>query len=147
MTALMVALVAGMVVGSDAVERISTETAERLAIDGCWEGTWNGPVPSRHVSGYGLCNVRIKPGEISLKGDKFLVWLGIDRWIDEGKGKCRIGNGWQGIYKRQGGRLIICFVNVDSDLPAILQDPRPTIFQANERQVLLIIKPTKPPKK
>jgi hypothetical protein len=147
MSTIMMVMVAGMVAATDGMERVSTETEQRLGIEGEWEGTWYGRIPSRHGwHNQPMCSVRIKPGFISLQGDNWTCSFGPGvKWFDEGNGKFRVAN-WQGIYKREGGRLSICFIERYAGLLEIFQTPRPTIFQAGEGRTLLILKPAKPKK-
>jgi hypothetical protein len=151
MSWIMRALVAGMALGSDGMERTLTETEQRLAIAGDWEGTWNGSIPCRWAGTQRTCTVRLNPESMSLQGNGFTAGFSLGTWIDEGKGYFRIEFEhhlqWWGIYKREYGCLVICLVQVDSGLPLIIQAPRPTRFQPGKDQALLILKPAKLPKK
>ena len=128
MTALTLALVAGMAVGSDGAERISTETEQHFMGNGYWEGTLVGTVHNV---------VRFEPGKISLLGRKSSC-----RWIDEGQGRCQYilegCNVDRGIYKREAEQLTICMSRLGD---------RPTKFESEGRYILMVLKPAKPSKK
>jgi len=134
MSMLMLALVAGIAVGSDGTEPISTETEQRLAIGGYWEGV----AYSVDSGGMKTRNARVEPGLVI--EDNGIKWF--CRWSDEGRGRCQlIVDGVRSlpcIYKREAGQLIICYG---------YGNRRPTRFHADKTQILLILKPAKPPKK
>jgi hypothetical protein len=137
MMALTLALVAGMAVGRDGQERISTETKQHFLGNGYWEGIWRwaGP-PIKEIP------IRLEPGKF-IQGHAQSV-SGY-RWVDEGQGKCRLivsdTPGFLGRYKREAGELTICLLNHP--------DGRPTKFEAIQKpgSYLFILKPAKPPKK
>jgi hypothetical protein len=136
MTTLMV-LMAGLTLGSDGTEWISTETDQRLAIDGYWEGVDRDFV----TRGPRTLGVRLEPGRT--------IWVSIGfenawdcQWVDEGRGRCQFiynANVRYGIYKRVQGQLIICY--------AAPGHSRPIAFFADEGYSLLILKPAITPKK
>jgi hypothetical protein len=139
MSALMMALVAGLAVGSDGTERISTET-KSLAIEGYWEGVkwYIDPFEDQPIT----CIVKFEPGWVIIDGLRIN-----SKWLDEGRGKCRlIQNGSlinHAIYKRETGQLVICCA-IRGDRPVRFQ-PR---FDGNlSETILYILKPAKPPKK
>jgi len=134
MTALAMALVAGMGVGSDGQERISTETQERFLGSGYWEGVMF-PVGDEEPT----VKVMLQPG--------LLIAVGKGResckWVDEGRGLCRVisenGISQMAIYKRgASGQLILC-INI--------WKTRPNRFQRDEAHTLLILHPSQPPRK
>jgi hypothetical protein len=129
MTTLMV-LMAGLAMGSDGTERNSAETEQRLGIWGYWEGIEQNVQNGEPNS----LDVELAPGWFSGLSCK---------WFDESGGKCRfiVGDKWIffGIYKRESGRLVICYVDNGHD--------RPTRFQPDGNKRLLILKPAKPPGK
>jgi hypothetical protein len=135
MTTLMV-LMAGLVLNSDGTEGISTKAEQRLAIAGYWEGMVQfaiGETP----------NAELRTLQVRFDRGWYVGAWGVDcKWTDEGRGRCRFTidgkqNGY-GIYKRESGQLVICYVQVGS---------RPTRFRAERDQVLLILKPASPPGK
>jgi hypothetical protein len=146
MTALIMALAAGMVVGSDESGWASTEIEERLCIQNREEGTWQ--YYSHCYQEMLFFKVTLKQGYIWLtpKGEKNPTARYGCQWVDEGGGKCRMILDdpavpcWLGIYKREAGRLIIC-----------LGDPRgerrPIAFWANYEQSLFIFHNVQPPPK
>lgn len=146
MSAIVMAMVVGMALGSDGSERITTESVEHLCLDGEWEGTWTGRNFLRQSPYLGLLvhskteedfTVRITPDRIEAQGKGISFKIGVRKWIDEDQGKFRYSN-WLGIYKREGGRLFLCMKWDGSG--------RPTTFQAGEGQVLIVLKRAKPAK-
>jgi hypothetical protein len=134
MSALLV-LMAGLALGSDGTDRTSTETEQRLAIDGYWGGIVQISSQNEMVT----YKVKLEPGRT------MLVILGLwinQTWVDEGQGKCRLIRDRKfigyGIYKRERGQLVICCGD--------LGNGRPIAFQADETHNLFILKPTKPPR-
>jgi hypothetical protein len=134
MTALTLALVAGMALGSDGAERISIQMGQCLDVDGYWEGVLQ-------IGDGRVFKARLEPG----------LWITEDqgrketlacRWVDEGQGKCQFWNRnarlFPSIYRYEAGQLIVCF-GYDGD--------RPARFQAKGGDLLLIVKRVKPPKK
>jgi hypothetical protein len=146
MTALMMALVAGIAVASDGTERISTDTEQRLCIGGEWEGFYLGTCPgwfgleeqgSLLVLGTGLASVK-------LTGQPKGVLLFLGDWIDEGNGRFQmkgseLASPFHGIYRREAGYLTICMT-----APSI---SRPTAFKSDSEHVVLFLKLANPPKK
>jgi hypothetical protein len=131
MTTLMV-LMAGFALGGDGKERILEETEQRLAIAGYWEGV----LQDNHGKGKVSFKVKLEPERYRTD-----FWDVDCRWIDEGRGKCRAVNRsdkwiFYGIYKRESGQLIICYAHQGHD--------RPTRFQPERNQFLLILKPVNP---
>jgi hypothetical protein len=139
MTTLMV-LMAGLTLGSDVTERIPTETEQRLAIDGYWEGILQ-TVSNDKTSIY---KVRLEPASLTrVYEDKCRMTYPCN-WTDDGQGTCRLvfANGdsiLYGIYKREGRQLTICYQNPGYG--------RPAKFRVDQAHNLLILKPAKPPKK
>jgi hypothetical protein len=82
---------------------------KQLCAEGTWEGTCRG-LPGTEDR---TLQVRLDPGFIVLmEGDRGIG--GTRHWVDEGSGKCK----WKniagevrefGIYKWEGGHLIVCF--------------------------------------
>jgi hypothetical protein len=135
MTTLMV-LMAGLVLGSDGVERVSTETKQRLCIDGSWEGS------GQYVgdNGPGTWKVKLEPGRMKRELTAGLVTDA--KWAAEGSGKFRLVDGnviLYGIYKFEAGQLVICFRDFGYG--------RPSTFHIDRTHNLLILKPVNPPKK
>jgi len=143
MTALTLALLAGMAVGSGP-ERIPEETRQHFLGNGYWEGTWKGSelCGLLHMDERAFM-VTLEPGLLRLRGEGHLLGITLATWIDEGKGRFRIAEKdrrcWWGIYKRGEGCLVICLKKGDKE--------RPTLFCPGDDQALLILKPAKPPKK
>jgi hypothetical protein len=134
----MIVLMAGLAVGSDGTEQISTETGY-LAIEGCWEGIRQYPYRHQLESD----KVRLEPGQIILlRGNGTPKGTTPCKWIDEGRGKCQlilIDQVCHGIYKRERGQLVVCYGDIGHG--------RPTSFHPDETQTRLILKQTKPPGK
>jgi hypothetical protein len=129
MTTFMV-LMAGLALGSDGTERISTETEQCLDIEGYWEG----------IMQYGTRKRGILTSIVKLESGRFNGHS--CSWVDDGQGKCQFIYDdliRYGIYQREPGRLIICFGE--------LGYARPIRFHADQTQDLLILKPANPPKK
>jgi hypothetical protein len=137
MSGIMMALVAGMALGSDAIGRKSMDVEQRLCIEGDWEGTWKESVPSR------IRIIRVRPGNMDvIMGPNEFVTFPI-MWGDEGMGRCQMTKSsavvFNCIYKRETGRLIICLLRTEIGMPMG--------FHPIDGQSLLILKPAKPPKK
>jgi len=134
MAALAMALVVGLALASGP-ERISSEAEQRLAVNGHWEGTWQTVSVSTGI--LLTSKATLKPGLLTLNlgGEVERLFC---RFVDEGKGRCRMVVGkkstWLGIYKREGERLIICLDDENSG-------HRPATFQADKVQSLLTIRP------
>jgi hypothetical protein len=133
-TALTLALAAGMAVGSDGAERISTESQESFLGSGYWEGALL-PASDEEPT----VKMILQPGLIILGKEHESC-----KWVDEGWGRCRVTMGdkftceYMCIYKREVGKLIVCFR--DGGL-------RPTGFHSNKAQGLWVLKLAKSPKK
>jgi hypothetical protein len=130
-------LMAGLALGSDGTEQISTETEQRFAFDGYWDGVQQGIDPMEDLPI--TCDVKFEPGWATLCGLRMNF-----KWVDQGRGKCRLilMNGsliYHGLYKRASGQLVICYGHSGQG--------RPTAFEVNKTQNLLILNPVKPPKK
>jgi hypothetical protein len=139
MSSLMIALVAGMTVGSSP-ERISSQAEERLCIDGYWEGTWQILSRRNEVRTFQL---RLEPGSIwSIPpGGRVPPSKEDCEWIDLGNGKCQLTDEKStlvGIYKREADRLLICLRGKGDGIPAA--------FQVRDGQILIILKRVKPPR-
>jgi hypothetical protein len=141
MSALVMALVAGMAVGNGP-ERVSTATDPGLGIGGCWELTWK---QTRKNGDEQTSTMYLVPGFIVRDdGPKCPC-----RVVDEGKGRCRIilreRLEFLGIYKHERGSLLICIGPSFLDSPAKNRpdgiSPRPEKYES-----LLILRRIKPPK-
>jgi len=79
MTALTLALVAGMAVGSDGTEKFSTETEEQLGINGYWEGNLRFEI-----------NNEVSTNCVKLENGVLIIGRIRNqcRWVDEGRGRC-----------------------------------------------------------
>jgi hypothetical protein len=141
MTTLMV-LMAGLTLGSDRSEGISTKAEQRLCIEGKWKGSYQGTCPGWLGLEDAVFPIVIQRGAVSIEKPPQLVLpatlLLLGDWIDEGKGRFRIDfDGFEtqfhGIYRREAGCLIICMT-----APNI---PRPTAFTADGEHALLFLKP------
>jgi len=141
MSALVMALVAGMAVG-DGPERVSTATEHGLCLDGYWKCTW------QYLSDHGEVvtdEVMFKDGELLDADGQVAVSYG---WKDVGKGRClRFVQGgcalWRphpcpGIYKRERGCLNICLNMKGGHYPSA--------FQVEKDCLLLTIRRVGPPK-
>jgi len=141
MTALTLGLVAGLAVGSDGTERISTETHQRLAIEGYWEGTVQTVLKLADAPELITGDGGFEPGKY---GDRS------SQWMDEGNGRCQwtlqlaknlhIYDTQLGIYKHEAGRLIICVRGNGAK-------GRPTAFSPSESDYVFTLRPVQPPKK
>jgi hypothetical protein len=123
MSTLVMALVAGMAVGSD-LERVSAEQIEVFDLSGDW-------VCDQKDGG---CVISYGPE----KGSIFMLVFGIK---DEGGGIVRLNEMIPtrlGIYERRGDRLIICY------RPA--WDGPPTSFSTAGGQGLLVFRRVRPAK-
>jgi len=112
MTTLMIALVAGMAI-DDRPERISTETEQRLLMDGEWRGTWEG---FRGIPG--ITEIRFSRRFFFEARNKGAGFGAVSAFVDEGRGRIRftltiVGKKlvWLGIFKREGERLTIRFAD------------------------------------
>jgi len=139
MTALTLALVAGMAVGSDGWERISTDVEKRLAIDGYWEGDYH--YYSEEDGSTADYETSFRQGEWIIRHRRgFICRATPSRFVDEGQGRCRLmvqGDSipMSGIYKREAGQLVICLGII-----------RPITFHCDKGHSLLTLKLAKPPK-
>jgi hypothetical protein len=137
MSALVMALVAGMAVGNGP-ERVSTGTEQRLCLDGEWAGTLQGWPFSTQGE---VRDVSINSNSIWVS-TRFEKCSAVCKWVDLGKGKVLVNmSGYilQGTYNREAGRLVICLKE------PIVQPGEPS-FDAVGGQLLIIIKPAKLPK-
>jgi hypothetical protein len=140
MTALMIVFMAMMAAGNDGQERVLTETDQLLCLEGLWKETFHSVGPGND------------PAERDIIFNKTSRW-GLSGavdcrhgffWVDEGQGKILLFENktgtlhYHGIYKRETGRLVICFTSG--------KNPRPTVFQVAKNQSVSILKPTKLPK-
>jgi len=138
-TAWVLALVAGIALGSDDRERILTETQEAIRLEGEWEGTWEEKsYNQRRCRPFRLGGGRMYFDDGNPVGPPIFINL-----TDEGLGNCRVrlflgknGKEFDGIYIRESGRLIICFGGRS----------RPKKFMISEG-MLLTLYPIKPRKK
>jgi len=138
MTALTLALVAGLAVGSDRTERISTEAKQPFLGNGYWEGIGHRPgIDGDEIQ---TATVKIQPGLV-IEGEKKFSC----QWIDEGRGRCRLIHvefdpplSLEGIYKQEAGQLIICLGQ---------SGDRPTRFHRDQTHGLIILYRAKPLKK
>jgi hypothetical protein len=137
MTTLMLALIAGLGVGSDGMGRISEETQQYLCLNGEWECTvqrWRGE--NEVLDQYSL-----KFTAVTRKGKKAaLIHTGFV-WVDEGHGNFQVYRdetatlpGLLGIYKWEAGFLVVC-TGVDGT--------RPTGFHSDKTHSLFTLKPAK----
>jgi len=130
----------GMAVSSDGVERISQEIEEPLCFVGDWEGIYQTPFGVTPTEQH---KVTIIKGRYSVFMDAGAVNAPC-QFVDEGKCKCRMvinSNVSRGIYKRENGRLFLCFGRWNSG------GHRPSDFRVCENQDIYILHPVKPPKK
>jgi hypothetical protein len=78
----MMVLMAGLTVGSDGTEPISTETDQVVSLHGYWEGTGQGLTLSQ------IEPVALKDGDLVMRGP---AWMQSNRqeclWFTEGKGR------------------------------------------------------------
>jgi hypothetical protein len=138
MSALVIALVAGMAVG-DGPERVSTETEQGLCLDGWWKGTWQQLSDSGEIV---ISEVTFKNGfSIGPDGEVDTYWV----WKDQGNGRCTLSCGGSkyssfhlGIYKQEPDRLTVC-LNRERNY-------RPTTFRVEDGCILLVLHRVKPPK-
>jgi len=139
MSALMMVLLAGLTVGDGGREQSSQQTKDTFLGRGHWKGTVKG-WPGHDLPEW---DVVIKPDKLQLlKGGGNVAVDATWRWVDEGRGKCRLSilehdTHFLGIYKREMGNLIICL--------RVRSEGYPPAFRASPNQALLILKPDKPP--
>jgi len=133
MTALTIVLV-GALAASSGPERISVETQQRFMGNGYWAAI----VQVGFDAEVQAIDVKFEPGKIIVNGEEAKSC----KWVDEGRGRCRLIVGGtlnlEGIYQSGAGNLIICMGE---------QGNRPIRFCADEKHVLIILKPVQPPKK
>jgi len=138
MTALTLALVAGMAVGRDGPERIAAKAHQHFLGNGYWVGIAQHPgIDGDEVR---TTTLTFQPGIVIEGEEKHSC-----EWVDEGRGRCRVIHlefdptlSLEGIYKREAGQLVIC-LGATGD--------RPTGFHRDETHSLVILHPAKPPKK
>jgi hypothetical protein len=131
MLALAIALVAGMPVGNGP-ERVSTQTEQRLCLDGEWDGIWE----ELYDDGRKMtAKMRFKNGSHIALGQFEEPWI----WVNEGNGRCRI---WaapnmdeaNAIYKRDANCITICM--------AFRDKPYPTAFRIDKGIAILTLRRT-----
>ena len=146
MTTMMV-LMAGLTLGSNGAERISTETEQRLCLKDRWAGTLEGVLVFNKQE-IGLFQVGLRDVKMFVVSQpQNLAWscnTVNTVWVDEGQGKCHLTIGdfgtWRGIYKHEAGQLFICLDSTGKD--------RPTDFgSTKEGRSLFILKRITPSKK
>lgn len=107
----------------------------KLELNGDWEGSW------RHAQG------RLMPaGVSSLEGNDIIgimdggyIFIRIASIRDEGSGRFRIamGQGFLGIYKQKGDRVVLCFRQA--------REGYPTLLRGGDGQHLIRLRRVKPP--
>jgi len=126
MSTLVLILFAGMAAGNDGHERVLMETDQSLCLEGLWKET---------CYSIGLANAPAERDIIFNKTSRGGLSGAVDCrhgffWVDEGQGKIllfenKAGNlHYHGIYKRETGRLVICFTSA--------KNPRPTAFEQTD---------------
>jgi hypothetical protein len=135
MSTLVIALMAGMAVGTGPGQKVPDEAARKLDLSGRWEGVWQDDQGK-------VWRAWVADGMLTGESGHLFMELPLKDIVDEGAGKFRVMHkdvvASLGIYRWDGDRVFLCY--------RWERDDRPTSFRAGEHQEFLILRRVKPRK-